>query len=173
MSVSAGATLYVFLCIFFRERRRSGRGRRCRKRPPVSVLSPLCLYVVRPDGCESRHLFCVCIVNILQSCQSNSSPVEVTSLPALDFPCKLYLCHTLIRLLYSSSPSFLSPHLTPTLGLVCPFYLTSLQSPGFAIYFFIFLFLPSAPRCFFLLTLLSCAYTSLLSTVHVIIENSR
>lgn len=145
MSVSAGATLYVFLCIFFRERRRSGRGRRCRKRPPVSVLSPLCVYVLRPDGCDSRHLFCVCIVNILQSCQSSSSPnergqtlVEVTSLPALDFPCKLYLCHTLIRLLYSSSPSFLSPHLTPTLGLVCPFYLTSLQSPGFAIYFFIF-----------------------------------
>lgn len=40
VSVSAGATLYVFLCIFSRERRRSGRGRRCRKQPPVSETPP-------------------------------------------------------------------------------------------------------------------------------------
>lgn len=46
VSVSAGATLYVFLCIFSRERRRSGRGRRCRKQPLVSETPltsfPLC-----------------------------------------------------------------------------------------------------------------------------------
>lgn len=85
------------------------------------------------------------------------------SLIALHF--SLFLCRTLIRfLLYSSSPLFLSSLLTPTLGLVRPFYLTSLQSSGFALH----IFLPSALRCFFLLTLFSCAYTSLLSTAHVI-----
>lgn len=56
VSVSAGATLYVFLCIFSRERRRSGRGRRCRKQPPVSETPlpsfPLCR-TRRPPCCIS------------------------------------------------------------------------------------------------------------------------
>lgn len=43
VSVSAGATLYAFLCIFFRERRRSGRGKRCRNRPQVRDASNSCL----------------------------------------------------------------------------------------------------------------------------------
>lgn len=60
VSVSAGATLYVFLCIFFRERRRSGRGRRCRKRPQVSnsFFSLLFFFSlsVASWGCDFYHL---------------------------------------------------------------------------------------------------------------------
>lgn len=58
VSVSAGATLYVFLCIFFRERRRSGRGKRCRSQPqvstrPFSLLFSLC---VAFWSCELHHV---------------------------------------------------------------------------------------------------------------------
>lgn len=84
VSVSAGATLYVFLCIFFRERRRSGRGRRCKKRPLVSRPSLFWLLfipVLHLESCELHHLSVdntssssVCrsiiisyIINILQS----------------------------------------------------------------------------------------------------------
>lgn len=120
MSVSAGATLYVFLCIFSRERRRSGSGRRCRKQPPVSeaklpphLLPSLSDSLPPPTAC--------CSLDAAGLIDGPSSLIffnAETSSAGSSFYSTCVKFHSFLPALPLSSPS---RHITPALGLVCPF----------------------------------------------------
>lgn len=163
VSVSAGATLYVFLCIFFRERRRSGRGRRCRKRPPVSKTPPLqfLLFSLSIPCFKNKNYF-VCVASCSRELQhlsiddasSFTCPLcnkrgqtpshTILILASVDwlwfcagtfFSQTFFVLHALHPFVPSLSLASPSSHITPTLGLVCPFYTTYLPILGFFLHY--------------------------------------